>query len=513
MRNEVAEFTVVSDSVKRGWKGMGQGLMGPKSGGGWAGLGLGLGLGLRDDAEPGRLRSMKSRMLFGMVVALMATQRVDAAEPEAGAKGWSLWSPREEVSPVGAWNEKGGPDGAGSLVMETGEGGHWFGCWKKTLEVEGGGHVRFDAWFRHRGVEVPRRSVVARVLWRDAEGRAVRWDKAPGAGYRGDERPSAEPEYPAVVSGETRKGWGRMSETLEVPQEARQAVVELYLQWAGNARLEWSGVTLEKVAAPPPRKVRLATVHFQPAGGTSAAEKVALFEPLLEEAARQKADLVVLPETLTYYRSGKTLVECAEPVPGPSTDAFGRMAKAYGLHVVAGLVEREGVAVYNVAVLIDPDGKVAGKYRKVCLPRGEIEAGLTPGTEYPVFKTRFGKVGMMVCYDGFFPEVARELSNRGAEVIAWPVWGCNPLLAAARACENHVYVVSSTYAEVATKWMISGIFDHYGRVLAKGEEWGTVVVTEVDLNATTRWNSLGNFGAQLPSHRPVGLGDQAGGLK
>ena len=47
-----------------------------------------------------------------------------------------------------------------------------------------------------------------------------------------------------------------------------------------------------------------------------------------------------------------------------------------------------------------------------------------PGDEYPVFDTRFGKVGMMICYDGFFPEVARELSNNGAEVIAWPVWGC-----------------------------------------------------------------------------------------
>ena len=61
-----------------------------------------------------------------------------------------------------------------------------------------------------------------------------------------------------------------------------------------------------------------------------------------------------------------------------------------------------------------------------------------------MFDTKFGKVGLMICYDGFFPEVARELSNRGAEVIAWPVWGCNPLLAQARACENHVYLVSST---------------------------------------------------------------------
>ena len=68
-------------------------------------------------------------------------------------------------------------------------------------------------------------------------------------------------------------------------------------------------------------------------------------------------------------------------------------------------------AVFNVAVLIGPDSLVAGKYRKVSLPRGE-SMGASSGSDYPVFTTRFGRVGMMVCYDGFFPEVARELSNR-----------------------------------------------------------------------------------------------------
>ena len=77
--------------------------------------------------------------------------------------------------------------------------------------------------------------------------------------------------------------------------------------------------------------------------------------------------------------------------------------------------------VYNVAVLIGPDGSILGKYRKVCLPRGEIEDGVMPGDSYPVFQAPFGKVGLMVCYDGFFPEVARELANNGAEVIAFPV--------------------------------------------------------------------------------------------
>src|SRR5205807_4438969 len=142
------------------------------------------------------------------------------------------------------------------------------------------------------------------------------------------------------------------------------------------------------------------------------------------------------------------------------------LARQHGLHIVVGLVERDGHLIYNVAVLLGPDGRIIGKYRKVALPRTEIEAGVTPGNDYPVFNTRFGKVGLMVCYDGFFPEVARELSNRGAEVIAWPVMGCNPMLGAARACENHVYVVSSTHTDVSQRWMVSAIFGHDGKTLA-----------------------------------------------
>jgi len=139
----------------------------------------------------------------------------------------------------------------------------------------------------------------------------------------------------------------------------------------------------------------------------------------------------------------------------------------------------------------------------VALPRGEVEGGIQPGHEYPVFETRFGKLGMMVCYDGFFPEVARQLSARGAEVIAFPVWGCNPALASARACENHVYVVSSTYTEAAANWMTTAIFDRSGQTIARADKWGTVAIAEVDLNQRTLWPSLGDFRAELPHNRPV----------
>ena len=93
----------------------------------------------------------------------------------------------------------------------------------------------------------------------------------------------------------------------------------------------------------------------------------------------READLVVLGETVPYVRVGKKPHETAEAIPGPTTDYFGRLARKHQLHVVVSLYERDGKVVYNAAVLLGPDGKLLGKYRKVCLPHSEVEAGVTPG--------------------------------------------------------------------------------------------------------------------------------------
>lgn len=427
----------------------------------------------------------------------------------AAADEWTAVAPREEIRPQFQRTESGGKSGHGALIIRSDAREGLHGWWQNTFSVTAGQYYRFSAWRRTENVTVPRRSVLARVLWRDDAGNVVQRLEGVVTNFAHGAVAIAEPEYPRdmLEKGADSDGWREMSGVYQAPPGATRARIELHLLWAPNGKVEWSDASLVRTEAPAPRKVRLASVHYRPRGAKTPMDACRQFAPLIEKAAGLKADLVVLGETLTYAGVGTTYADCAETIPGPSTDYFGELAKKHGLYVVAGLIEHDRHQWFNVAVLIDPDGKVAGKYRKVCLPDGEYDKGMSPGRDYPVFDTRIGRIGMMICYDGFFPEVARELSNRGAEIIAWPVWGCNPEQARARACENQVYIVSSTYEDVSRNWMLTAIFGQDGSVLAQAKDWGNVTIAEVDLSRRTLWPWLGDFKAQIARQRPVAQGE------
>jgi formamidase len=188
---------------------------------------------------------------------------------------------------------------------------------------------------------------------------------------------------------------------------------------------------------------------------TDAEQNLTRMERFLAGIHRDWGSAVALASFTEFAVQGfdpTLLRKVAETVPGKSTDRLCDAAAKYGMWVCSGsMVERRGDRLYNTSLLISPQGKIDLKYEKThpwCAPCGS-ENMITPGSEFPVCEVPgIGKVGIMICYDGFFPEVARALAFNGADLILWPTMSFHPLLegtrvmAQARALENGCYVMA-----------------------------------------------------------------------
>ncbi len=172
----------------------------------------------------------------------------------------------------------------------------------------------------------------------------------------------------------------------------------------------------------------------------------------VKQAKKQKADIIIFPEmSLTGYTVRDLTYELAEEIPGPSTEKIAELADKEDLYIIFGMPERsekgEGI-LHNTAVLIGPEGYV-GKYRKMHLPTHSVfeeKRYFRLGYEVPIFETNLGALGITICYDVFFPEMARILRLQGAKFIicisASPAVRKNffEILTASRAIENTCFL-------------------------------------------------------------------------
>ena len=261
----------------------------------------------------------------------------------------------------------------------------------------------------------------------------------------------------------------------------------------------------------------LAVVQTSPQLGEVEANVEAMAK-ILEQLPSAPARLVVFPEMAStgYLFEDRTrLWHMAEPIPdGPTTRHWAELARRYQLYVVVGLPEREGDAIYNSAVLVGPEGYVT-KYRKLHL-WSEEKLLYKPGNlGFVIADLPIGRIGLMICYDLWFPEQARILRLMGADVLAIPaalVWNDTPAhvkrgyymadyVGMITAHLNQVFVaMASQVGRYGDKWLFGSslLAGPIGWPLVEpaGDEEPAVLYAEVDFAAGRRlrsWGRLDNF--------------------
>ncbi len=227
-------------------------------------------------------------------------------------------------------------------------------------------------------------------------------------------------------------------------------------------------------------------------------------ERLIDFASDKGVRLAVLPEMFNFLGPGDQKVVQAEEIPGPTIQRMINKAIHHKMYIIAGSifeVSPQADKVYNTSVIIDPEGKILARYRKIHLfdivveghPPYEESASVLPGKEVVGVETDSATIGLTICYDIRFPELYCKLSNMGSQIISIPAaftlhtglahW---EVLIRARAIENLSYVIAA--AQVGFHpvnrecYGNSMIVDPWGTVLARAPNMESVAIAEIDLD-------------------------------
>jgi len=363
--------------------------------------------------------SRRTLRAAGIVIGLFLLASPAVAGPPDTVAGLVLekaesWAPRAEAAPVASPSK--------DEVVIKGNGTRLCcGGWQYVYSgVRGGQGYQFKTQVRHTGLGSARDCLAVIVLW----------DTWGPTSYRAGMKPwnYGLPTFPA-------KNTTEFCCAVKAPPGVTHVTVRYVFRWSPDGSSHWSApcispVTLVERA---PVKISIVTstrqtrdrIEIAPlAEGKELPDDVArsvdLWGSLILKACQEKPQLIVTPEIVI---GGTDFSKGAITVPGPATEPFQKIARVHATRLVLGVRERDGDAVRNSAVLIASDGQVRGVYRKVHLASSEQLSGILPGNSFPVFNTKIGRIGCLICMDTTVCESARMLALGGADIVCFPIMG------------------------------------------------------------------------------------------
>ncbi len=353
--------------------------------------------------------------LVAVVALLMAPMQAQTADGVRLERS-EAWTPHSEAAPKTTAQD-------GGAVVIAGNGTRTcVGGWQFVYTgVRGGQTYRLRTRVAHRDVVNPRDSLLALAYW-------GKWDPTQ------NKTKTVPFDYllPRLVSPDGTD----FEAIVTVPDGATALTIRYVYRWSEQGSSTWSAPQIEPTEVSDRQPVKICVVSNPKTAGSpvkvqplaaglglpdEVEQSVNLWASLILEACQRQPQLIVIPETVIGGQN--PLKDGAVTVPGPATKPFEKIARDHHVYLMLGVYERDGDAVYNSAALIDPQGRVAGVYRKVHLDAQEGWSGISSGNGFPVFATEIGRIGSMICMDSMFGESARALALNGAEFICLPIMG------------------------------------------------------------------------------------------
>lgn len=243
-------------------------------------------------------------------------------------------------------------------------------------------------------------------------------------------------------------------------------------------------------------KIGLIQVKQRPEDGYE--KRLDILYGMAEECLKAGAELVFFPEAYQHVPDRQIIYRPEElqiKFEGWK-ERCAALARQYHAYVVPWDYEVKDGEIYNCSYILDREGREVGRFRKVHLTHAEIERGIAHGDDFPVFDLDFGKVGIMICFDNYYPESARILGNRGAELVLYPLYGDTllpqwELKMRARAVDNSMYIAC---CQIDNRQGISytGVVDPLGNTIARLELQPSWAVAEIEMGAAVDTHTTGS---------------------